>query len=140
MLINNFALHKRVCGDFNLKWYQCWIKDKRLWVPKLEDIHAFLNDTSVEMEQYYSEIFDCDDFATCVLCECRKWVAERQFKYSAPWTLMSVSGTLCRGMVMSHTWNLCLTEDGFYHLESMMGADRLWKHNPEENKIFLAHT
>ena len=140
MIINNFALHKKICDEFNLQWYQCWIKDKALWMPAIEDIHAFLNDTFVENEQYYSEIFDCDDFAICLLCENRKWVAKRLDKFPRPWALLSVSGTMCRGMPMSHTWNLVYTIDGFYHIESMMGADRLWKHNPEENKIFLAHT
>ena len=140
MRISNFELNEKVCEAFGLKWYQCWVLDTTLWIPSVDEVKQMMKDAHGEDEQYYAQIYDCDDFSLALLLDCRKWVAARQDKYKFPWAMLRVSGNMARGMFMNHSWNLVLTQDGFYHCESMSGADRLWKHNPEENKIIFAHT
>lgn len=140
VIITNFQLNDKVCKEFDLKWYQCWILATKLWIPEVDEVRQMQNESLAENEQYYTEIYDCDKFSLQLLADCHKWVAARQDKYNAQWAFMRVSGNMCRSLIMNHSWNLVLTRDGFWHCESMMGADRLWKHNPEENRIIFAHT
>ena len=140
MKITNFELNKKVCEAFSLKWYQCWVLDTTLWCPTVEEVRQMMKDSMAENEQYYSQVYDCDDFSLALLSDCRKWVAARPNKFRFPWAMFRTSGNMCRSLIMNHSWNLILTQSGFWHCESMMGADRLWEHNPEENKIIFAHT
>jgi hypothetical protein len=136
----NFKLNEEICKAFDIEWYQVWVFDKLLYLPKPEEVKEMLAETNTEHAQYRRELYDCDDFSIALLAAQRTWAAKSGL-YELPWAFFRVSGIRCRGMVIVHHWNMASTPNGIYFCESMSGVDRFWKFEGiDRDQIIMAHT
>lgn len=134
-----FTVNDEICEAFDLKWYQVWIFDRALYYPIIEEVQKMLADTNTEHDQYRRELYDCDDFSLALLAAQRTWAVKNGF--TTPWAFFRVSGNMCRGMIVSHHWNMVLTQGGIWFCESMSGVDRLWKfEGTDRDQIIYAST
>jgi hypothetical protein len=135
----NFKLNDEICKAFNLEWYQVWVTSPVLLDPPVEEVQRMLDETNVENEGYRRVLYDCDGFSVSLLAAQRLWVAKNN--YDLPWSFFRVLGNRCRGMDISHSWNMVSTQSGIYFCESMSGNDRIWKfEGVDRDQIYMAHT
>ena len=135
MKVRSFEV-KRVLRDV---WPELWPRlrrhtylfDRYYWLPRREEVEAFLVASSVDRMRFIDEFADCDDFALLTHAEAKKvritmWDEIPREEW-VPWAVGEVAGREFRGMRTLHMINLWITRDAGVLLSDASQGDRIWQ-------------
>lgn len=121
---------KTLEGKFD-KEFRLYLPDSEYYLAPRNDVDKILEKSSVDLNQWIAEMFDCDDFAICLKADFAK-AAYKQGKRRAPYSMGIVWGMLPGPHAIN--WFVGVDQQ-VYFIEPQ--SDEIFEPRPSDRNIWL---